>query len=81
MSRSLFIFEADGPTFTARQMEIRAAAEAERKAREAWEYGPDDSAAEIAAEMANERFFESRGYEEARAQEAWEMSRGITQYI
>lgn len=32
---------------------------------------------ELAAEAAVERFFEDRGYWEARAQEDWEMMRGI----
>lgn len=82
MARSLFVFEVDGPTFTRRQMEIRQAEEA-RKAEEAyWDWAAEqDGRAEIAAEMACERYFEDRGYEEARAQEAYEMSLGITTYL
>lgn len=36
-----------------------------------------DQRAEIAAEEAYERFLEDRGYEEARAQEAWEQTHGM----
>jgi hypothetical protein len=52
---------------------------AQEYAQMVWER--QDAEAEIAAEMANERYFEDRGYEDARAQEAWEMSRGICEYI
>jgi hypothetical protein len=82
MKRSLFIFELDGPTYTPRQHAIhqeKARREAEKKY---WDWAAEqDGQAEMAAEMANERFFEDRGYEEARAQEAWEMARGIYAYI
>jgi hypothetical protein len=36
-----------------------------------------DQEAEIRAELAYERHLEDRGYEEARAQEAWEQTHGI----
>lgn len=82
MARSLFIFEVDGPTFTPRQNAIREA-KAQREAEQKyWDWAAEqDGQAEIAAEMACERFFEDRGYEEARAQEAWEMARGIFEYL
>jgi len=43
------------------------------------EYLPDaeESYAEVQAELAVERYYENRGWEEARAQEAWEAARGI----
>jgi hypothetical protein len=82
MARSLFIFELDGPMLTPRQKAIQDAEKA-RKAEEAyWDWAArQDGEAEIAAEMACERYFEDRGYEEARAQEAWEMARGICEYL
>jgi hypothetical protein len=82
MARSLFVFEVDGPTFTRRQMEIRKAEEARKAEQEYWDWAAQrDGEAEIAAERACERYFEDRGYEEARAQEHWEMMRGITEYL
>lgn len=33
--------------------------------------------AELAAELRNEQWFENRGWDEARAQEDWEASRGV----
>ena len=82
MARSLFIFELDGPTFTPRQNAIKQAEEARKAEERYWDWAAEqDGKAEMAAEMANERFFEDRGYEEARAQEAWEMARGITEFL
>lgn len=39
-----------------------------------------EAAAEIAAELRNERFFEERGFDEARAQEQWEADRGAISF-
>jgi len=39
-----------------------------------------EARAEQAAEMANERWFEDRGWEEALAERAWEDSRGVIQW-
>lgn len=40
-------------------------------------YAIEEAASEMAAELANERYFEDRGYDEARAFEDWEASRGV----
>jgi hypothetical protein len=82
MARSLFIFEVDGPTLTPRQHAIREAEEQRKAEQRYWDWAAEqDGRAEIEAEMACERYFEDRGYEEARAQEHWEMMRGITEYL
>jgi hypothetical protein len=82
MARSLFIFELDGPMITPRQKAIQDAEKARKAEQKYWDWAAEqDGQAEMAAEMANERFFEDRGYEEARAQEAWEMARGVYEYL
>lgn len=62
MEETLFIEELDGPTISAWQHYCEQAGDR----------------AEHEAEMRNEQYFESRGYWEARAQEAYELSMGIT---
>ena len=42
-----------------------------------WLSDAEESYAEIQAELAAERYYENRGWHEARAQEEWEASRGI----
>lgn len=80
--RSLFVFEIDGPTYTRRQMQIRQAEEIRKKAEAYWDWAAErDGRAEQEAEMAVERYFEDRGYEEARAQEDYERRMGITEFL
>lgn len=45
-----------------------------------WAYEDECAAAELRAEMAYERHLEDRGWEEARAFEAWEASQGLLSY-
>lgn len=42
--------------------------------------GQMEANAEYAAEMANERWFENRGWEEAIAEREWEDARGVIQF-
>lgn len=43
-------------------------------------YDEASAQAEYEAEMANERWFENRGWEEALAERAWEDARGVIQW-
>lgn len=71
---SLFDYRVDGVTYTRQQFEAHR--RADERARELAEWAAED-AAERAAELAAERYYEERGYEDARAQEYYEMQMGI----
>lgn len=60
----------------AAQARFAAYEKAEQEARDRAEQ--EVAEADAAAEMRNERWFEDRGYEDARAQERWEAEHGIT---
>lgn len=70
MRTSLFLTELDGVTYE--RWAYEAHKRADEAAREAEEWAAE-SQAELEAERAAERFFEDRGYEAARAQEAYEL--------